>query len=113
MGGVPNVVLEGERPMPVLERQPPLPRTSLVRLVAQEGDKEQDMALVLMMPYGEESGYYQKEEEPKWMRSNPMSSHEQQFNMDHNTLIFIMGQKGCQWHLKEHPIYHWDLVTIT
>ena len=44
---------------------------------------------MLVMPYGEESGYCQKEQEPKWMRSNPMNSQEQQFNMDYNMLIFI------------------------
>ena len=41
MGGVPNVALEGKRPMLVLESQPPLPRTALVRLVVQEDNKEQ------------------------------------------------------------------------
>ena len=73
----------------MLERQPPLPRTTPVRLVAQEDNKEQERVLVLVMPYGEESGYSLNKEELKWMRSNPMNSQEQQFNMDYNTLMFI------------------------
>ena len=60
--------------MPVLERQPPLPRITFVKLVAQEDDKEQERALVPVMPYGEESKYNLKEEKPKRMRSNPMNS---------------------------------------
>ena len=44
MGGVPNVMPKGKRPMLVLERQPPLPKTAPVRLIAQEDDKEQERA---------------------------------------------------------------------
>ena len=40
MGGMPKVTTKGERPMPMLEKQPPLPRIAPVRLVAQEDDKE-------------------------------------------------------------------------
>ena len=76
MGGVASVVSEGERTMPVLERQPPLPRTTCVILVVQEDDKEPERALVLVMPYEEESGYCQKEEEPKCMTNEPMNNHE-------------------------------------
>ena len=49
MGGVPNAIPKGKRPMQVQESQPPLPRTTLVRLVAQEDNKEQERALVLVM----------------------------------------------------------------
>ena len=49
---MPNVALEGKRPMPVLEWQPLLPKATPIRLVAQEDDKEQERALVPIMPYG-------------------------------------------------------------
>ena len=41
--------------MSMLERKTPLLKATLVRLVAQEGNKEQELVLVLVMPYREES----------------------------------------------------------
>ena len=38
MGGMPNVRQEGERPIPMLDRQPPLLKTTLVRIIGQEED---------------------------------------------------------------------------
>ena len=61
-----------------------------MRLVAQENNKEQERALVLVMPYGEERGYSLKEEEPEWIRSNFVSNQEQQLNMNYNMLMFIV-----------------------
>ena len=55
MGVMPNMAPKGERPMLVLERPPPLPKVTPMRLVAQEDDKEQEVALVLVMTYSEES----------------------------------------------------------
>ena len=46
MGGLPNTAQEGERPSPVLERQPPLPKTTPVRLVEYEDDGGHERALV-------------------------------------------------------------------
>ena len=103
MGGMPNVAIEGKRPMLVLERQPPLPRTAPMRLVAQEEDKEQEKTLVLVMPYGEEDGYNKKEEEREWTRSNPMNSQEQQFNIDYNMLVFIARQGSMIMELERAP----------
>ena len=92
MGGIPNVAQEGERPVLMLERQPPLPKADPMRLVAQEDNKDQEQALVPVMLYGEESVYGQKGEEPMWMRSIPVNYQEQKFNMDYNTLMFIAIQ---------------------
>ena len=41
MGGMPNVAQEGEITISMLERKPPLPKATWVRLVVQEDDKEQ------------------------------------------------------------------------
>ena len=38
MGGMPNVAQEGERMVLVLERQPPLSKTTLVRIIRQEDE---------------------------------------------------------------------------
>ena len=38
MGGMPNVGQEGERPILVLDRQPPLPKTTPVRIIRQDED---------------------------------------------------------------------------
>ena len=42
MGGMPNVGQEGERPMPMLDRQPPLPKTTPVRIIEQDEDLNQE-----------------------------------------------------------------------
>ena len=54
MGGMPNVGQEGERPVLVLDRQPPLPKTAPVGIIGQDEDLNQERALVPVMPYGEE-----------------------------------------------------------
>ena len=41
MGGMPNVAQEGEQPILVLERQPPLPKTTPIRIVGHEDDHNQ------------------------------------------------------------------------
>ena len=51
-------------------------------------------ALVLLMPYVEESSYSQREEEHEWMRKIPINYQEQKFNMDYNTLMLIVDQRG-------------------
>ena len=50
MGGMPNIKLEGERLVLVLERQSPLSNASPSRLVAHMEDKEQEWALVPVIP---------------------------------------------------------------
>ena len=53
MGGLPNVGQEVERPIPVLDRQPSLPKTAPTRIIGQDEDLNQERALVPVMPYGE------------------------------------------------------------
>ena len=48
MGGIANVAPKDERPILVPKRQPPLPITIFVMLVAQEDNEEQERALVLI-----------------------------------------------------------------
>ena len=59
MGGMPNVTQEGKRPMPMLERQPPLPKATPMRLVVHEDDKDQEWTLVPIMPYANDMQYGQ------------------------------------------------------
>ena len=42
MGGMPNVGQEGERPISMLDRQPPLPKTALVKIKGQDEDINQE-----------------------------------------------------------------------
>ena len=50
-GNIQNFALAGERPLPVLDAQPPLPNAALVRLVEHEEDDNQEQVLVPIMPY--------------------------------------------------------------
>ena len=42
MGRVPNVGQEGERPILVLDRQPPLPKNTPMRIIGKEEDLNQE-----------------------------------------------------------------------
>ena len=60
-GNVQNFAPASERPLPVLDTQPPLPNAAPIRLVEHEDDDNQERALVSVMPYGNEIQYGQKE----------------------------------------------------
>ena len=92
MGGSPHTAQEGERPSPVLERQPPLPKTTPVRLVKHDDDGGHKRALVPVTPYGEELSYDPSDDKVDWSQTPHISLPEGQFNMDLNTLMFIAGQ---------------------
>ena len=62
MGGMPNMGQEGERLIHVLDRQPLLPKTALVRIIGQDEALNQERALVPIMPYREEGSCSQSEE---------------------------------------------------
>ena len=86
----------GEMPKPVLDRQPALPGAA-VRMFNPEEERSFEKALVPVKPYGE------REEESSWVeesnqdwRTPPVTFHEGQYNMDHNTLMFIAGQQRPQ-----------------
>ena len=66
-GNVPNYVPAGERPLPVLDAQPPLPHAAPIRLVEHEDKDNQERVLVPIMPYG------QPEESQEWMRNPPVN----------------------------------------
>ena len=91
MGGMPNVGQEGERPVPVLDRKPPLPKTASVRIIGHKEDINQEQALVLVMTYGEESSCSQSTEELDSPRNAQVNYRKGQFNMNLNTLMFIVG----------------------
>ena len=90
--------VEGQRAQPVLDRQPPAPMAAPVRIV--ELDEENvERALVPVTPYASESivSPWEESSEP-WKTSSmqtssmPFTYQEGQYNMDHNTLMFIAGQ---------------------
>ena len=62
---VPNYAPAGERLLPVLEAQPPLPNLAPVRLVKHEDEDNQERALVPAMPYVKES--------QEWTRNPPVT----------------------------------------
>ena len=69
MGGMPNVGQDGERPVPVLDRQPPLPKIAPMRIIRQDEDLNQERALVPIVPYGEEDSCSQSKEGLDWTRN--------------------------------------------
>ena len=73
-GNVPNYVPAGERPLPVLDAQPPLrPNAAPIRLVKHEDKDNQERALVQVMPYVNKTQYGQPEESQEWTRNPPMT----------------------------------------
>ena len=54
VGGMQNYAPKSERPLPVLDAQPPLPNATLVRYVEHENEDTQEQVLVLVMPYEKE-----------------------------------------------------------
>ena len=61
-GNKQKFALAGERPVPVLDAQPPLPNASPMRLVEHEYEDNQERDLVPIMPYMNETQYgHQKE----------------------------------------------------
>ena len=91
-GNVQNFAPVDERPLSVLDAQPPLPNAALVRLVEHEDNDNQERALVLVMPYVNEPQYGQPQESQEWERNPPVTFSKGQFNMDLNTLMFIDNQ---------------------
>ena len=51
IGGMQNFALVGERPLLVLDTQPPLPNAAPMRLVKHENEDNKKQVLVLVMPY--------------------------------------------------------------
>ena len=91
-GNVPNYAPAGERPLPVLDAQPPLPNAAPIRLVEHEDEDNQEQALVPVMPYVNETQYNQPKESQEWMRNPLVTFSEGQFSMDLNTLMFIANE---------------------
>ena len=58
---------------------------------------------MLVMPYGEEGSCSQSEEGLDWPRNPQVSYIDSQFNMDLNTLIFIVGQNRMPMAPKRAP----------
>ena len=69
MGNAANVGLEGDRALPVLDRQPPLPKTALVRIISHEDEANQERALVPNMPYSEEQSLMLGEEGSEYWKT--------------------------------------------
>ena len=53
--------MDGDKAHPVLVRQPPLPKTTLVCFLNQDKAYNDERALILVLPYIEEQAYTPKE----------------------------------------------------
>ena len=91
-GNIQNFAPTSERPLLVLDAQPPLSNATLVRLIEHEDDDNQETNLVLVMPYVNKTHYGQQEESQEWMINPLVTFSEGQFSMDLNTLMFIANQ---------------------
>ena len=68
-----NYAPTSERPLSVLDAQPPLSNADPIRLVEHKDDDNQERALVPVMPYVNETQYGQPEENQEWMRNPPLT----------------------------------------
>ena len=86
--------MDGYKAIPVLIRQPPLPKIALLQIINQDEIHNNDeRAFVLVSSYVEEQAYNPKEG-PLDLDQGPMVMFQGgQYNMDVNTLIFIVGQQ--------------------
>ncbi|MCO5548855.1 hypothetical protein L7F22_002317 [Adiantum nelumboides] len=91
MGNAFRVGMEGEKPAPVLDRQPPLPNAAPVRLLNWEDDLNLERALVPVSSYEDDQMSFQGETSESW-RSPMVSYQDGQYSMDMNTLMFIAEQ---------------------
>ena len=87
-----NFTRASERPLLVVDAQPPLLDVDRVRLVEHEDEDNQELSLVLIVPYVNEMQYGQPYENPNLMRNPPITFDEGKFNMDLNMLMFIANQ---------------------
>ena len=61
LGNAPLVQMDGDKAMLILNRQPPLPKTTPIHFVNQDKIYNDERALVLVSPYIEEQAYIPKE----------------------------------------------------
>ena len=67
---------DGERPKLVLDRQPPLPNTTPLRLLGQDEDPSQECALVPITTYDKEGSFSQMDDGPNWTK-NPSTKYQE------------------------------------
>ena len=86
----PNLPMGGDKDMPVLGQQPPLPGNAPVRLVHTK-EENNEQALVPSYPYYEENSEERLQDTFTSLPSTASSSQELEasYQMDHNTLMFI------------------------
>ena len=70
---MPSYAPIGERPLLVLDAQPPLSNAAPIRLVEHEDKDNQEQPLVPIMPYVNETQYSQPEESQEWVRNPPVT----------------------------------------
>ena len=71
--------------MPVLDRQPPLPKTAPVRIISHEDETNQEHALVPVMPYSEEQSSMFGEEGLEYWKTPVVNYQEGQFTTGDTT----------------------------
>ena len=83
--------MDGDRAIPILDRQPLLPRTTPVQIVNHNKTYNDERALVPATTYLEELAYIPKEGLSKLGQGPMVTFQDGQYNMDLNTLLFIAG----------------------
>ena len=92
LANAPRDQMDGDQAIPVLDRQPPLPKTTPVRIVNHDKMYNDERALVPFTSYLEEPTYIPKEGLLDLGWGPPLTFQDGQYNMDLNMLLFIVGQ---------------------
>ena len=87
-----RVQVVGDKAIPVLDRQPPLPKTAPKRMVNHDEKYNEEQALVPITTYLEEPTYTLEEGSSEIGRGPTVTFQDGQYNMDLSTLLFIAGQ---------------------
>ena len=92
LANAPRVQVDGDKAIPVLDRQPPLQKTTPVRMVNHDETCNEEQALVPITTYLEEPTYTLEEGPSEIGRGPTITFQDEQYNMDLSTLLFIVGQ---------------------
>ena len=90
--------MDGDKAIPILDRQPPLPKIAPVQIVNQDKIYNDERALVPILSYKEEPTYILDEGLLDLGQGLMVIIQDGQYNLDLNTLLFIaiQGRGGIQ-----------------
>ena len=83
--------MDGDKAIPVFDRQHPLPNTALVQIVNHNETYNEEQALVPITTYLEEPAYIPEEGMSDLGQIPMVNFQDGQYNMDLNTLLFLAG----------------------